>query len=144
MIKELQKLWEAYVNYSKLVESNEGNSFLAELRKRDLEKLEIIKRQLKELVKNNKQELDQISSDENLIPNFVEESLQEFYKPHYGLQSILEDYPDDIEENDCKEKYKELSRYWYAQKEFYHRLGIDSLKTIQFYLNLENVIKEFE
>ena len=143
MIKELQKLWEAYVNYSKFVETNDGNSFLAELRKQDLEKLEIIKRQLKELVKNNKQELEKIYSDENLISNFVEESLKEFYQPHYGLQSILEDYPDDIEENKY-EKYKELSRYWSCEKTFYHSLGINSLKTIRFYLNLENIIKEFE
>ena len=142
MIKELQKLWEAYVNYSKLVESNDGNSFLAELRKQDLEKLEIINTQIKELVKNNKQELEQISSDKNLIPNFVEESLKKFYQPHYGLQSILEDYPDEEENN--YEKYKELSRYWSCEKTFYHSLGIDSLKTIRFYLNLENIIKEFE
>ncbi len=142
MINQLQKLWEDYLKYSKFVESNDGNSFLAELRKQDLEKLEIIKTQIKELVKNNKQELEQISSDENLIPNFVEESLKKFYQPHYGLQSILEDYPDEEENN--YEKYKELSRYWSCEKTFYHSLGIDSLKTIQFYLNLKNIIKEFE
>jgi hypothetical protein len=142
MINQLQNLWESYVNYSKFVETNDGNSFLAELRKQDLEKLEIIKTQIKELVKNNKQELEQISSDENLIPNFVEESLKKFYQPHYGLQSILEDYPDEEENN--YEKYKELSRYWSCEKTFYHSLGIDSLKTIRFYLNLENIIKEFE
>lgn len=142
MINQLQNLWESYVNYSKFVESNDGNSFLAELRKQDLEKLEIINTQIKELVKNNKQELEQIYSDENLIPNFVEESLKKFYQPHYGLQSILEDYPDEEENN--YEKYKELSRYWSCEKTFYHSLGINSLKTIQFYLNLENIIKEFE
>jgi len=142
MINELQKLWESYVNYSNFVETNQGNSFLAELRKQDLEKLEIINTQIKELVKNNKQELEQISSDKNLIPNFVEESLKKFYQPHYGLQSILEDYPDEEENN--YEKYKELSRYWSGQKLFYHSLGIESLKTIRFYLNLENIIKEFE
>lgn len=142
MINQLQNLWESYVNYSKFVETNDGNSFLAELRKQDLEKLEIIKTQIKELVKNNKQELEQIYSDENLIPNFVEESLKKFYPPHYGLQSILEDYPDEEENN--YEKYKELSRYWSCEKTFYHSLGIDSLKTIQFYLNLKNIIKEFE
>lgn len=144
MINQLQKLWEAYLHYSKLIESNQGNSFLTELRKQDLEKLENIKNQIQEIVKNNKQKLEQISSDENLIPNFVEESLKKFYTPHYGLQSILEDYPDDEAGNDCKEKYEELSRYWLSQKEFYHSLGIDSLKTIQFYLNLKSIIKEFE
>lgn len=142
MINQLQNLWESYVNYSKFVETNTGNSFLSELRNQDLEKLEIIKTQIKEIVKNNKQELEQISSDKNLIPNFVEESLKKFYQPHYGLQSILEDYPDEEENN--YEKYKELSRYWSCEKAFYHRLGIDSLKTIRFYLNLENIIKEFE
>lgn len=144
MINQLQKLWESYVQYSKLIESNNGNSFLSELRKQDLERLEIIKKQIQEIVKNNKQELEQISSDENLIPNFVVESLKNFYKPQYGLQSILEDYPDDEDGKDCKEKYEELSRYWYKQKEFYHSLGINSLKTIQFYLNLKSIIKEFE
>lgn len=144
MINQLQKLWESYVHYSKLIESNKGNSFLSELRKQDLKKLEIVKKQIQEIVKNNKQELERISSDENIIPNFVAESLKKFYTPHYGLQSILEDYPDDEDGNDCKEKYEELSRYWLSQKEFYHSLGINSLKTIQFYLNLKSIIKEFE
>ena len=144
MINQLQRLWESYINYSNFVESNQGNSFLVELRKQDLEKLEIVKKQIQEIVKNNKQELEQISSDENLISNFVAESLKNFYKPHYGLQSILEDYPDAEDGNDCKEKYEELSRYWLSQKEFYHSLGINTLKTIQFYLNLKSIIKEFE
>lgn len=82
-----------------------------------------------EYIKNNK--LDYISQ-------IVSKRLFEFRAPHYGLQGIHEDYPDD----DMK-YYQETSKYWNSQMNYYKSLGTDTLERINFILNIEEALKEY-
>lgn len=82
-----------------------------------------------ELIKNNKlQYISEVSAKYRV----------EFNRTHYGLQSIIEDYPD------CDEEYyKETSKYWKSEMNYYKTLGIDALEKINFILNIEEILEKY-
>lgn len=82
-----------------------------------------------EHIKNNK--LDFISQ-------ITYKRLWDFKAAHYGLQGIQEDYPDD-----AIKYYKETSKYWKSQMNYYKTLGSDSFEKINFILNIEEILKEY-
>lgn len=82
-----------------------------------------------EFIKNNKL---------RYISEVSAKCLFEFKAAHYGLQSIQEDYPDDD-----IEYYKETSKYWTSQMNYYKTLGTDTLEKINFILNIEEILKEY-
>ncbi len=136
MMKDIENVYCKIVDLENVIKFQDS-IFHVEVNKIHKQTIENLKEELKKLIDENYDEvLGVLENLDDHIKNSVSEGLKKFRATSYGLQGIYEDHPEETEAF-----YKELSNYYKTRSNYYHSLGINTLKHIEFLLNLEKIVK---